>query len=65
MKRYDEAQQRLVQISAGVSEQRVLIQGATGRFRDHVNGVYVPTGDVQNGRPVYRKEGVRMAMWLC
>ena len=37
--------------------QRVLIAGATGSSATNINGAYIPTGQVHNGRELLQKEG--------
>lgn len=35
----------------------MILSGATGDFRHQINGLYVPTAQQLNGKPVYAKEG--------
>ena len=58
---FDEAESRLVEVVRGRG--RVTISGATGSNAGTVNGTFRPTDQVQNGRPVYAKEGDGNA-WL-
>ena len=58
---FGEAESRLVQILRGRG--RVTISGAEGPNAGYVNGTFRPTDQVQNGRPVYAKEGDGNA-WL-
>ena len=58
---FAEAEGRLVQLLRGRG--RVTISGATGSNAGTVNGTFRPTDQVQNGRPVYAKEGDGNA-WL-
>ena len=58
---FREAEGRLVEVLRGRG--RVTISGATGSSAGYVNGMFRPTDQVQNGRPVYAKEG-NGNMWL-
>ncbi len=54
-------EQRHVVMKAGSSQRAdgaaaVRISGATGPYAGAVNGLYLPTSEVQCGRPVYRKK---------
>lgn len=45
------------------SKRPVTIKGAKGPFSESVNGTFVPTAELLNGKPVYYKEG-RTDCWL-